>query len=158
MITIGNLAVPLGGRAILEDASTAIPLNGRIGLIGRNVPGKSTLMRVLIGELDPDQGSVEMPRRARVGYIAQKTPSGSITPFEAVLAGDIGREHLLEQAETCSDMNLLGDLHDRLLAIDDNAAPSTGELVRQRATAAAELENAEGQWLEAQERLERVGA
>lgn len=129
MITINNLTVRLGGRAILEGASAAIPLNSRIGLIGRNGAGKSTLMKVLIGELDPDQGSIEMPRRARVGYIAQEAPSGTMTPFDAVLAGDVERAHLLEQAETCTDMNLLGDIHDRLLAIDAYAAPSRAAII-----------------------------
>ncbi len=129
MITITNLTVRLGGRAILDGASAAIPLNGRIGLIGRNGAGKSTLMKVLIGELDPDQGSIEMPRRARVGYIAQEAPHGTITPFDAVLAGDVERAQLLEQAETCDDMNLLGDIHDRLLAIDAYAAPSRAAII-----------------------------
>ncbi len=129
MITINNLTVRLGGRAILDGASAAIPLNGRIGLIGRNGAGKSTLMKVLIGELDPDQGSIELPRRARVGYIAQEAPSGAITPYEAVLAGDAERAQLLEQAETCTDMNLLGDIHDRLLAIDAYTAPSRAAII-----------------------------
>ena len=129
MITINNLTVRLGGRAILDGASAAIPLDGRIGLIGRNGAGKSTLMKALIGELDPDQGSIEMPRRARVGYIAQEAPSGDITPFDAVLAGDVERSHLLEQAETCTDMNLLGDIHERLLAIDAYAAPSRAAII-----------------------------
>jgi ATP-binding cassette subfamily F protein 3 len=129
MITITNLTVRLGGRAILDGASASIPLNGRIGLIGRNGAGKSTLMKVLIGDLDPDQGSIEMPRRARVGYIAQEAPSGTITPFEAVLAGDVERAQLLEQAETCTDMNLLGDIHERLLAIDAYAAPSRAAII-----------------------------
>ena len=88
MITINNLTVRLGGRAILQGASAAIPPGGRIGLIGRNGAGKSTLMKALIGQIDPDEGSVDLPRRARLGYIAQEAPSGSITPFEAVLAGD----------------------------------------------------------------------
>ena len=129
MITINNLTVRLGGRAILEDASAALPLNSRIGLIGRNGAGKSTLMKALIGALEPDQGSIDMPRRAKVGYIAQEAPSGSITPFEAVLAGDVERARLLEQAETCTDMNLLGDIHERLLAIDAYSAPSRAAII-----------------------------
>ncbi len=129
MITIDNLTVRLGGRAILQDASAAIPPGARIGLIGRNGAGKSTLMKALIGEIEPDQGSIEMPRRARVGYIAQEAPSGSITPFDAVLAGDAERARLLEEAETCTDMDRLGDVHERLLAIDAYAAPSRAAII-----------------------------
>ena len=129
MITIDNLTVRLGGRPILQDASAAIPTGARIGLIGRNGAGKSTLMKALIGQLEPDNGSIQMPRRARVGYIAQEAPSGSITPFEAVLAGDAERASLLEEAETCTDMDRLGDVHDRLLAIDAYAAPSRAAII-----------------------------
>ena len=129
MITINNLTVRLGGRAILDGASAAIPMNARVGLIGRNGAGKSTLMKALIGELEPDDGTIEMPRRARIGYIAQEAPSGDITPFDAVLAGDVERASLLEQAETCTDMNLLGDIHERLLAIDAYAAPSRAAVI-----------------------------
>lgn len=124
MITIDNITVRLGGRAILQDACATIPSGARVGLIGRNGAGKSTLMKSLIGEIEPDHGSVEMPRRARLGYIAQEAPSGEITPFDAVLAGDAERAALLAEAETCTDMDRLGDLHDRLLAIDAYAAPS----------------------------------
>lgn len=129
MITIENLTVRLGGRPILEDASAAIPTGARIGLIGRNGAGKSTLMKALIGQLEPDNGSINMPRRAHVGYIAQEAPSGPATPFEAVLAGDAERASLLEEAETCTDMDRLGDLHDRLLAIDAYAAPSRAAII-----------------------------
>ncbi|NVD44763.1 ABC-F family ATP-binding cassette domain-containing protein [Qipengyuania atrilutea] len=129
MIKIDNLTVRLGGRPILQDASGAIPTGARVGLIGRNGAGKSTLMKALIGDLEPDNGSIEMPRRARVGYIAQEAPSGSITPFEAVLAGDAERASLLEEAETCTDMDRLGDVHERLLAIDAYAAPSRAAII-----------------------------
>ena len=129
MITIDNLTIRLGGRPILEDASVAIPLGARVGLIGRNGAGKSTLMKALIGELEPDNGTIEMPRRARVGYVAQEAPSGPTTPFEAVLAGDAERAQLLEEAETCTDMERLGDVHERLLAIDAYAAPSRAAII-----------------------------
>ena len=129
MITINNLTLRLGGRAILEGASAAIPLDARIGLIGRNGAGKSTLMKALIGALEPDEGTIEMPRRSRVGYVAQEAPDGATTAFDAVLAGDIERTQLLEQAESCTDMNLLGDIHDRLLAIDAYAAPSRAAII-----------------------------
>ena len=129
MVTIDKLTVRLGGRPILQDASATIPSGARVGLIGRNGAGKSTLMKALIGRIEPDDGAIEMPRRARIGYIAQEAPSGSITPFDAVLAGDTERASLLEEAETCTDMNRLGDVHDRLLAIDAYAAPSRAAII-----------------------------
>ena len=59
-----------------------------------------------------------MPRRTRLGYIAQEAPSGTATPFETVLAADIERAALMDEAEHCDDPDRLGDLHERLLAID----------------------------------------
>ncbi len=124
MITINNLTVRLGGHTILDGASAGIPPAARVGLIGRNGAGKSTLMKVLIGQIEPDDGSVEMPRRTRLGYIAQEAPSGSQTPYEAVLAADVERAALIEESGPCSDPDRLGDIHERLLAIDAYTAPS----------------------------------
>jgi len=124
MLTISGITVRLGGRTILDRASAAIPTGARVGLIGRNGAGKSTLMKVMIGQLEPDDGEIEMPRRTRIGYIAQEAPSGSATPFETVLAADVERAQLLDEAEHCTDPDRLGDVHDRLLAIDAYSAPA----------------------------------
>ena len=124
MLTINNVTVRLGGRTILDRASASIPPGGRVGLIGRNGAGKSTLMKAIIGEIDPDDGEVEMPRRTRLGYIAQEAPSGTATPFETVLAADTERAALLEESEHCTEPHRLGDIHERLLAIDAYSAPA----------------------------------
>jgi len=129
MITINAITVRLGGRTILDRATAAIPSGRRVGLIGRNGAGKSTLMKVIVGELEPDEGSIDMPRRARLGYIAQEAPSGKISPFDAVLAADVERAALLDEAGHCTDPDRLGDLHDRLLAIDAYMAPSRAAII-----------------------------
>lgn len=124
MLTINAISVRLGGRSILDRASATIPPGGRVGLIGRNGSGKSTLMRTIIGEIEPDSGEVDMPRRARLGYIAQEAPSGDSNPLDTVLAADKERLELLEESETCTDPDRLSDVHERLLAIDAWSAPS----------------------------------
>ena len=124
MLTIQGITVRLGGRAILDRATATIPPRGKVGLIGRNGAGKSTLVKAIIGELEPDEGEIEMPRRTRLGYIAQEAPSGTATPFETVLAADIERTELLAESEICHDPHRLGDVHDRLLAIDAYSAPA----------------------------------
>ena len=124
MITIKDITVRLGGNTILDGASATIPPGTRAGIVGRNGAGKSTLMKVLIGELEPDAGAIEMPRRARLGYIAQDAPDGAATPFETVLAADVERTRLLAEAEACTDPDRLGDVYERLLAIDAYTAPA----------------------------------
>jgi ATP-binding cassette subfamily F protein 3 len=124
MLTINAITVRLGGRTILDRATAAVPPGARVGLIGRNGAGKSTLMKAIIGQIDPDDGAIEKPRRARLGYIAQEAPSGAATPFETVLAADLERARLMDEAEHCSDPHRLGDLHDRLIAIDAYTAPA----------------------------------
>ncbi|OYW50903.1 MAG: glycosyl transferase family 1 [Novosphingobium sp. 28-62-57] len=122
MLTINGITVRLGGRDIISRASAAIPPRARVGLVGRNGAGKSTLVKAIIGEIEPDEGAIEMPRRTRLGYLAQEAPAGSATPFETVLSADVERTALLAEAETCTDPDRLGDVHDRLLAIDAYSA------------------------------------
>ena len=124
MLSLNAITVRLGGRTILDRASTALPPGARVGLIGRNGAGKTTLMKVVAGLLEPDEGAAEMPRAARLGYIAQETPAGPETPFETVLAADAERAALLHDAETTGDPHRLGEIHERLNAIAAHAAPA----------------------------------
>jgi ATP-binding cassette subfamily F protein 3 len=124
MLNINGITVRLGGRTIIDGATAALPPRGRIGLIGRNGAGKTTLVRVIAGMLEPDNGDVSMPRGARLGYIAQEAPAGKTTPFETVLAADTERARLLDEAEHSHDPDGLGELHERLNAIDAHSAPA----------------------------------
>jgi len=124
MLTLNAITVRLGGRAILDGASASLPPGSRVGLIGRNGAGKSTLVKVIAGMIEPDAGASEMPRGARIGYIAQEAPAGKTTPFEAVLAADLERAALMDEAETASDPHRIAEVHERLIAIDAHAAPA----------------------------------
>jgi ATP-binding cassette subfamily F protein 3 len=124
MLNFTNVTVRLGGRTILNRASAALPPRSRVGLIGRNGAGKTTLMRVIAGLAEADEGDVAMPRGAKLGYVAQEAPAGSATPFETVLAAHTERAELLAEAEHSHDPHRLGEIHDRLNAIDAHAAPA----------------------------------
>jgi ATP-binding cassette subfamily F protein 3 len=124
MLNLTGITVRLGGRTIIDDASAKLPPRGRIGLIGRNGAGKSTLIRVIVGLLEADGGSIDMPRGARLGYIAQEAPGGDASPFDTVLAADTERAALMVESETSDDPHRLAEIHERLIAIDAHSAPS----------------------------------
>ncbi|MFT4025562.1 MAG: ATP-binding cassette domain-containing protein [Novosphingobium sp.] len=124
MLNLTDITVRLGGRTILDSATAKLPPRGKVGLIGRNGAGKSTLIRVIADMLEPDSGRAEMPKGTRLGYIAQEAPAGDSTPFETVLAADVERAALMLESETCADPHHLGEIHERLIAIDAHSAPS----------------------------------
>ena len=124
MLNFNAITVRLAGHTVLHRASAALPPGGHVGLVGRNGAGKSTLMRVVTGQVEPDEGEIEMPKHARIGYLAQEAPSGRQSPFETVLAADTERARLLSEAERTEDAARLADIHERLNAIDAHAAPA----------------------------------
>ena len=125
MLNLNGITVRLGGRTILDRATAALPPYSRIGLIGRNGAGKSTLMKVMIGSLEADDGSLEMPKGTRIGYIAQEAPAGESTPFDTVLAADTERAALMIESEQEGlDPDRMAEVHERLIAIDAYTAPA----------------------------------
>ncbi|TFU01174.1 ABC transporter ATP-binding protein [Polymorphobacter arshaanensis] len=126
MLTFNAVTVRLGGRTILDRATAALPLRARVGLIGRNGAGKSTLMKVVTGDIEADDGGIEMPKGARIGYVAQEAPAGAATPFETVLAADTERAALLAEEEALhgTDAHHIAEIHERLNAIDAHTAPA----------------------------------
>ena len=124
MLNLTDITVRLGGRTIIDAATAKLPPRSRVGLIGRNGAGKTTLIKVLTHQLEADTGSVDMPRGTTLGYIAQEAPSGQSTPFEEVLAADKERSALMAESETCQDPDRLGEVYERLIAIDAYSAPS----------------------------------
>ncbi|MBT5433135.1 MAG: ABC-F family ATP-binding cassette domain-containing protein [Rhodospirillaceae bacterium] len=124
MLTISNITVRLGGKVILDQASASIVLKSHVGLIGRNGAGKSTLMKVIAGEQEADDGHFGTPKGARIGYVAQESPGGPDSPFDRVLAADLERAALLDEEANTQDSHRIGEIHERLNAIEAHAAPA----------------------------------
>ncbi len=124
MLTISNLTCRIAGRPLLEDASLTLPAGHKAGLIGRNGTGKTTLLKLVIGELQPDSGEIRLPNAARVGRIAQEAPSGPQSLLETVLAADTERAQLLDEAEHAHDPHRIAEVHQRLHEIAAHSAPA----------------------------------
>ena len=124
MITFDGITLRLGGHLILDRASAALPPKSRVGLVGRNGAGKSSLLKLIAGLYEADDGTIEAPSGVRIGYVAQEAPGGEGTPFETVLAAATERTALLDEAEHASDPHRIAEIHERLNAIDAHGAPA----------------------------------
>ena len=124
MFTLDATTLRLGGHVILDRASVAMPPKARVGLVGRNGAGKSSLLKMIAGIYEADEGRIEAPAGTRIGYLKQDAPGGSGTPFETVLAAAEERAALLDEAETATDPHRIAEIHERLNAIDAHGAPS----------------------------------
>lgn len=122
MLQISDLTYRVGGRLLLEGASAIIPSGHKVGLVGRNGTGKSTLFRIILGELSPETGNHSLPRNARLGAVAQEAPGGSESLLATVMAGDLERTALLAEAETASDPHRIAEIQIRLADIDAHSA------------------------------------
>ncbi|MEM8793357.1 MAG: ABC-F family ATP-binding cassette domain-containing protein [Pseudomonadota bacterium] len=122
MLTIRNLGFSIAGKPLLEDCSASIPAGARLGLVGRNGTGKTTLFRLIRGELTPDAGEIQMLERARIGGVAQEAPAENRALIETVLAADEERTRLLAEAEIASDPTRIADIHARLNDISAHSA------------------------------------
>ncbi|HEY5166643.1 MAG TPA: ABC-F family ATP-binding cassette domain-containing protein [Pseudolabrys sp.] len=124
MLIIDNLTVRIAGRALLEDASARIIPGARVGLVGRNGTGKTTLFSVISSDISPEHGSVEVPPRWRIGRLAQEAPNGPESLLEVVLKADSERTRLLAEAETAHDPHRIAEIQTRLADIGAHAAPA----------------------------------
>ena len=129
MLHLNDVTLRIGGRLLLEHASVHLPAGQRIGLVGANGSGKTSLLRLILGELSPDAGEVRLRRHARVGWVAQEAPGGERTPRQAVLDADRERAELLRAAETASDPAAIAEAQTRLADIGAHAAPARASAI-----------------------------
>ncbi|BBK42675.1 glycosyl transferase family 1 [Allostella vacuolata] len=123
MIEIRAMTYRIAGRVLFDGADATIPDGSRVGIVGPNGTGKSTLFDLLLNRLQPDGGSIAIRPGARVGFVAQEAPEGDTTPLEAVLAADTERARLLAALDTAPPEEL-ADIHAHLSAIGAQSAPS----------------------------------
>ena len=124
VLAIRDLTLRIAGRTLLEGADLAVDPGRKVGLVGRNGAGKSTLLKTIIGDIQPDGGDIRLAQRARLGHVAQEVPGGPESLLETVLAADTERAGLLAEAEGQPEPHRMAEIHERLIAIQADSAPS----------------------------------
>jgi ATP-binding cassette, subfamily F, member 3 len=123
MLQIDNLVFDAWGRRFFDHASVTIPAGMRVGVAGRNGIGKSTLFRLITGDLVPLEGDILMPKRARIGAVEQEHPATPVSLIDTILAADTRREELNAQLET-AEPEQIAEIYEHLNAIDADSAPA----------------------------------
>jgi len=118
MLRIENIAYAVAGRPLFQDASATIPEGHKVGLVGPNGTGKTTLFRLIRGELTLDAGEIRLPPKARIGGVDQEVPGNEVSLIDTVLAADIERAALMSEAETATDAARIAEVQTRLADID----------------------------------------
>ena len=110
MLHIQELTHRIEGRLLFDKATAGIPAGHKVGIVGRNGTGKTTLLRIISGELHADDGAISWPKLARVGGVPQEAPGGPESLIETVLAADTERAALLAEAETAADAGRIAEI------------------------------------------------
>ncbi|MCX8746554.1 ATP-binding cassette domain-containing protein [Snodgrassella sp. B3800] len=127
MIEIKNLSLQRGSKQLLQHASLTIYPGQRVGLIGKNGTGKSSLFALLEGKISHDSGDLRLPKHWQLATVKQETPALDIPALDYVLQGDTELQQLqqlLQQAEAGNDGLKQAEYHARLDEIGAYSAPA----------------------------------
>ena len=124
MLQIENITYRIGPRVLFDGASASVPAGHRVGLVGRNGTGKTTLLKLIMRELEADGGSISVPPRWRIGVTRQEAPEGAGSLVDAVLAADTELQDLNAEAESATDPDRISRIHERLAEKDAHSARS----------------------------------
>lgn len=120
MITAEKLALLRGGQTLFDDSSFQVFPQHRVGLVGKNGCGKSSLFSLCRNELQADEGQLNIPSKWRIASVAQDTPALEQSALNYVIDGDKPYRQLqseLDQAESANDGHRIAEIHDQLAAI-----------------------------------------
>src|SRR5436305_3821431 len=129
MLSISEISIRLAGRLLIDHGTAQIIPGARVGLVGRNGTGKSTLFKAIRGELPTESGTITIPPRWRVGSLAQEAPNGPESLIEIVLKADLERDALMAEADTARDPHRIAEIQARLVDIDAHSAPARASAI-----------------------------
>ena len=118
MLKISEITYSVAGKSLFESASANIPTGHKVGLIGRNGTGKTTLFRLIQKQFSLQSGEISLPKKTRIGSISQDPPSHNLSLLETVLAEDQERTKLLEKSNCEEDPEKIAEMQTRLSEID----------------------------------------
>ena len=127
MIELKNLTLQRGLKVLIDKANLTVNPGWRVGLIGKNGTGKSSLFALIKGEITQDGGDVLVPKHWKTAAVAQETPALDISALDYVLQGDAELQAFqtaLAQAEAQNDGMGIAEYHARLEEIDAYTAPA----------------------------------
>ncbi|MDR3495712.1 MAG: ABC-F family ATP-binding cassette domain-containing protein [Ancalomicrobiaceae bacterium] len=124
MLIVDDVTYRIAGRTLLDGASVIVPTGAKAGLVGKNGTGKTTLFKLITGDIHAESGLTSIPKGARIGQVAQEAPGSAITLIDFVLAADKERAALLAEAETAGDPHRIAEIHTRLADIGAHSAES----------------------------------
>ncbi|WP_421931311.1 ABC-F family ATP-binding cassette domain-containing protein [Phenylobacterium sp.] len=123
MLQIHELVFDSWGRRFFDEATISLPVGSKVGLVGRNGVGKSTLFKLILGQLHQGSGEIGYPKAARIASVDQEHPATPVTLLDTVLAADVERETLMASLDTAEPEHL-GEIYARLSDIGADRAPS----------------------------------
>jgi ATP-binding cassette subfamily F protein 3 len=124
MLSINDISIRIAGRLLIDHSTVQIVPGARVGFVGRNGVGKSTLFHAIRGDLPLESGAITLPPRWRVGSLAQEAPDGPDSLIDVVLRADRERHALLAEAETAHDPHRIAEIQTQLVDIDAHSAPA----------------------------------
>lgn len=129
MLHINDLTYRIEGRVLFDQATLAISEGQKVGLVGRNGTGKSTLFNLIKGGIGADDGSINLRKGARLGAVDQEVPSGPESLIHTVLSADKERAALMAEAEIAKDPLRIAAIHTRLGDIDAYSAEARAAVI-----------------------------
>jgi len=114
MIKIEKISFSIGGRKLLDTGNITIPSGHKVGVVGRNGTGKTTLFGLIKEDLELESGQINIPKNAKIGDVQQEVSENNLSVIDTILAADQERETLLKRTKTEKDPDQIAEMQIRL--------------------------------------------